>query len=170
MGNKLYCEVSLEIIRTMSWDDANGGINNSPNSPLTHWFPSEPETGNYTVIGLKQTGHEFSHSEGTLRSGLLQGKVWMALVAGMVALQDMFRRALSTPTNECAVPLTSWLFSRWRVERNLSGTGKCSLSSGCRQENIIPIRGENWSKGTEDFVMKGRWMNQTFHWVGGHTC
>lgn len=58
--------------------------------------------------GLKQTGHpEFSHSKGTLSSGFLQEKACVMLVTSLVALQGMFRRALSTPGNEGATPLTS---------------------------------------------------------------
>ncbi|KAF6074123.1 CD160 molecule [Phyllostomus discolor] len=47
------------------------------------------ETGNYTVMGLKQTGHhEFSHSKGTLSSSFLQ-EVWVMLVTSLVALQAL---------------------------------------------------------------------------------
>uniref|UniRef100_A0A7N5KEN2 CD160 molecule n=1 Tax=Ailuropoda melanoleuca TaxID=9646 RepID=A0A7N5KEN2_AILME len=48
------------------------------------------ESGNYTVKGLKQTGHpEFSHSKGTLSSGFLQEKACVMLVTSLVALQAL---------------------------------------------------------------------------------
>uniref|UniRef100_A0A8C7EY12 CD160 molecule n=1 Tax=Neovison vison TaxID=452646 RepID=A0A8C7EY12_NEOVI len=45
------------------------------------------ETGNYTVKGLKRTGHpKFSHSKGILSSGFLQENAWVMLVTSLVTL------------------------------------------------------------------------------------
>lgn len=57
-----------------------------------HFFSvSVTETGNYTVMGPKQTGHhEFSHSKGAFNSGFRQEKLWLTLMTSLVALRGMF--------------------------------------------------------------------------------
>ncbi|KAM5162031.1 CD160 antigen isoform 1-T1 [Callospermophilus lateralis] len=60
-------------------------------------LPFEPETGNYTVTGLKQRTHpEVSQSGGALSSGLPQEKPWLWLFPSLVAFRGMFRRTSGT--------------------------------------------------------------------------
>uniref|UniRef100_A0A671FTG7 CD160 molecule n=1 Tax=Rhinolophus ferrumequinum TaxID=59479 RepID=A0A671FTG7_RHIFE len=48
------------------------------------------DTGNYTVMGPKQTGHhEFSHSKGTFNSGFRQEKLWVIPMTSLVALRAL---------------------------------------------------------------------------------
>lgn len=44
----------------------------------------EPETGNWTVTGLKQRQQpEFPYNKGSLSTGFLQEKVWMLLLTSL---------------------------------------------------------------------------------------
>ncbi|XP_048669857.1 CD160 antigen [Marmota marmota marmota] len=53
-------------------------------------LPFEPETGNYTVTGLKQRTHpEVSQSGGALSSGLPQEKPWFWLFTSLVAFRAL---------------------------------------------------------------------------------
>ncbi|XP_036780299.2 CD160 antigen isoform X1 [Manis pentadactyla] len=120
------------------------------------------ETGNYTVtvMGLKHP--KFSHSKGALNLGFLQEKVSVMLVTSLVALQGMFKKALITPSNEGAVPLTSWLFSRKGVESpEWEGEKLMVLVSHRKTSN--KCEGKIGPKGPKTLLMRESWMNRMFH-------